>query len=645
MPATLLAMFRMEAAELLERLRSGLLAVDRSDQPVSLEPLLRAAHTLKGAARVVKEAGIAHSAHALEEDAAPYRAGDALVPQPLRQRLWAHIDTIAGQLRALGAANLDGGLAPAPTDTETGRIMAVAMTDIDRLVTSLVGTLGQAARLRQTAASAADSGPGDRWVSGLLDQADRLIAALTTARDQANRLRLVPLQGLFPVLERTALDAGRELSRQVRFEAVGGDVRLEADLVLALQGALVQLVRNAVVHGIEPPEERQRLGKEAFGLVRVTMQRQGRQIVITCADDGRGLDEAALRQAAVQAGALSAEQAAELRPDEVWQLALQPGVSTAGAVSELSGRGSGLDVVHGAVARLGGTLALRSTPGRGTAVMVTVPMSLQAGDMLQVLVGGRPYALRSEDPIRVRWLGPDDLTLVAGQMAVAADGDTVPYAPLGPLLALPAAAACRSVVFLRAGDRKAAVGVDRLLGMTEMVYWPLPPVTGPVPGVIGAGFDALGDPVPVLAADQLVEMVDRQTQGPGVVAGPSPSPVHRLLVVDDSVTTRTLEQGLLESAGYQVDAVGTAEEALDRLPSGDYSLLLVDVELPGLSGLDLVARVRAEPVWQHLPIILVTSLASAEDRRRGAAAGADAYVVKSEFDQERLLELVRQYTG
>jgi two-component system chemotaxis sensor kinase CheA len=472
------------------------------------------------------------------------------------------------------------------------------------------------------------------------DGVEQLDRELAQVREAAERLRLLPASFMFVSLERAARDAGQSLGKRIAFVTSGGDVRLDAQVFGVVQSALVQAVRNAVAHGVESTAEREAVGKPAAGRVSVEVRRRGHQAVFVCRDDGRGIDLTAVRRA-VEAKGLRPADAAQLGTEELLRRLLGGGLSTSRAVTQLAGRGIGLDVVREAAARLRGEVSIRTDKGLGTTLEIVVPVSLAAVDALIVEAGGRTVAIPLDAVRRTLRVAVDDLAQSAQGASIVFEGRVVPFAPLERALRRTTqsrnVAQVWSVVVVEGANALAAVGVERLRGTRNLVLRPLPEFTPGDPVVAGASLDAEGHPQLVLDPQGLVEHVCR--------AGPLLAAKHSarapILVVDDSLTTRMLEQSILESAGYEVDLASSGEEGLERARGRRYALFLVDVEMPGMDGFTFIERARKDPNLRDIPAILVTSRASPEDRQRGQRVGARAYIVKGEFDQTDLLEKIR----
>jgi two-component system chemotaxis sensor kinase CheA len=476
------------------------------------------------------------------------------------------------------------------------------------------------------------------------DAVDQVERELDEVRGRAEGLRLVPAGSIFTALHRAVRDAAEAQGKPVRFAGHGGDLRMGPHLLAQVSGAFLHVVRNAVVHGIEPEADRIAAGKPAEGTVVVQVERRGRWACFRCSDDGRGFDLAAVRRTAEARGLLPA---GDPEPDQqaLVNLVLHGGISTSSTVTEVAGRGIGLDVARDVAAQFGGQVSIRTEPGTGASVELTVSLALLSLNGLLVEADGTVATLPL-DMVRscVRLSEPEAATAVAsGRLAY--DGKAVPFLPLtralhggtstsdGPGPAVAALVAADGVV--------AAVGLDRLAGTSTLVARPLPELAPAAPVIGGVSIDLDGNPRLVLDAHGLVAEAVRSA-GTGRVAPAEPARRLPILVVDDSLTTRMLERSILESAGYEVDLAASGEEGLGMARSRRYGLYLTDIDMPGIDGFTFVARTRADPALAGVPAILVSSRAGAGDRERGAEVGASAYVVKGEFDQEELLAHIRR---
>lgn len=722
--------FRVEARELIEGLTEELRLLMDGPPPVeALARMLRLAHTLKGAARVVKQPGIADVAHALETILIPLREPGQQLAEPQERELWRLLEqgmTLLGALEApvtardaatsnaagtLPSAPVTASVVATPSDAavakaaarpsaspmasavgmpsaaaapssagteEPLRTLRVEVRELDALLRGTVELGIQLGALRKALAEADDllalaarvgeplagldeahAPPGllraqasaEALQSGLARHrrvlergVDRAESGLEEVRELAHALRLVPARTLFPSLELAVRDAAGALEKRVGFEASGGEVRLDATSLLALRDALSHVVRNAVTHGLEQAPAREAVGKPAAGTVRLSVVRRQDQVVFLCQDDGQGIDLEAVRRAAVARGGLTGAAASALSSEALIELLLRGGLSTSSQLTELSGRGIGLDMVRATATRLKGTLRVETQRGQGTTVELRVPAAIAALQGLEVEAAGSTVAIPLEAVAEVVRIEDAALRRVNGQAVLGHEGQEIPFVPLERALRMGRGAprAGWTAVVVRANGRRAAVGVNRVLGTATVVVRPIPGVAMADPLVAGAALDPDGNPRLVLEPAVLVERAERDRGDTAPVPVPRPAPI---LVIDDSVTTRMLEQSILESAGYQVELAVNAEEGLSKARAGRYSLYLVDVEMPGMNGFEFVSATRADPVLRDTPAILVTSLDGAEDRARGLKAGARAYIVKGELDQGELLRILRSLIG
>lgn len=696
--------FRIEARELLDELNRAVLDLEKVTTAERVAQLLRLAHTLKGAARVVKRPDIGDLAHEIETLLEPLRGAEQQATPPVINAILAHLDDISSRVDSLAAQPEDpapppdppaanapaaaaASAAPAPATSapatpvvteEVLRTVRVDVDEMDRLLDGFAEIHAQIGRLREglkqaddirnqidslgvqiaDRASARSARAADYvQAQALLEQLgvdferlsrnldsgiERFDRELSQVRDAAERMRLIRADNLFGFLERVARDAAQVQNKRVTFQGRGGGVRLDAQALGAVQDALSHVVRNAVTHGIELPAERQAAGKPAEGHVVVEVAQQGRWIVFTCSDDGRGINFEAIRRVAGQRLPGGAQ---GLDTDALLELLLQGGISTAKNVTEVSGRGVGLDVLRDAAQQLEGQVTLRTEAGKGTSVILTMPLLIASLDGLLVETGGVTATVPIEAVRGTLRIAAEDIARTAQGESIIFEDRTIPFMALSTALSLKAAPVQAnrvwSAVVVEADGGAAAVGVDRLLGVGNMVLRPVPALAYARPVVSAVTLNAEGNPQLVLDPGNLV--IEAQGADSAWVALEEPQ--HTILIVDDSLTTRMLERSILESAGYKVDFAISGEEGMEKALRNQYALFLVDVEMPGMDGFTFIERIQADPDLRHIPSILVTSRASPEDMQRGRDVGARGYVIKSEFDQGALLaridELVR----
>jgi len=457
-------------------------------------------------------------------------------------------------------------------------------------------------------------------------------------RSTLQALRMVPAEAALAALPPTVRELAAQLGKQVALRLVGGEVRLDRRVLDELKAPLLHLVRNALDHGIEAPADRRAAGKPEQALLEVRVEPRGDRVRLVVRDDGAGLSPERVRAAAVQRGVIGAEEAGRLPDAEAVRLAFLPGVSTARTVTAVSGRGVGLDVVAEVVRRLGGSVDVTFEAGRGSAFVLDVPVAVAATTGLLFRAGGGAGLIPADAVERVLLVETKDLVSCAGQVSLSVEGEAVPYLGLAQVLGAadgPPGGGTSVALLVAAGGKRAALAVDEVLGDAAIIVTPLGRRLATAPHVAGAAVLEDGRVVAVLNPAQLVGRV-RRAPAAGAV------PRARIVVADDSLSTRAATKTLLEVAGYRVVPAADGEEALALARQWGCDLVVSDVQMPRLDGLELTRRLRADQRLAQVPVILVTSLGSPEDRAAGLEAGASGYLVKRDLLRGRLLELVRQ---
>jgi two-component system chemotaxis sensor kinase CheA len=441
----------------------------------------------------------------------------------------------------------------------------------------------------------------------------------------------VPVERLFNMLERTALDAALSLGKEVSVTMTGGAHRIDGDVLELLRTGLLHVVRNSVVHGIESPAERGAMGKARIGHIHLAVAELESDVLLSCDDDGGGVNLTAAR---ARLG---------LRPDteerEVLQALLVGGASTAGQLSELSGRGVGLDVMRDVSERLGGQLELANRASGGLSVRLRFPARLRLLQGIELQSGDLRVLVPLDQISGALQLDTDERLLQAQRGELGHDGVTLATASLGQALGLSDLAGSERVGMIVAGSDGPVVLLAQRLGeVRQGLLRPLPPHAQASALVAGLVLDPFGLPQLVLNCKHVT------TKGLAPARTTARRQAARVLVVDDSLTTRMLEQSILEANGYRVDLASSAEEGLARAAQERFDLFLVDVEMPGMDGFDFIARTQADETLRGVPAVLVSSRSGAADFARGAAVGARGYVVKHQFDQHEFLSLIQRLT-
>ncbi|CAO3449483.1 Signal transduction histidine kinase CheA [Azospirillum argentinense] len=467
-------------------------------------------------------------------------------------------------------------------------------------------------------------------------------------QDEVRQLRMLPAESQFSNLGRMIRDISRAQGKEVEADIRGLETQADRVVLQRLKDPVLHIARNAVSHGVETPQERVAAGKRAAATVRFEASVVGRRLVLRVEDDGRGPNREAIARHAVERGLLGAEEAESAPEERLLDLIFEPGFSTAPTANEYAGRGMGLAIVRREVTRLQGSVTLAAREGGGTVVTLEVPLSLLSQRLVFVAVQDDILAIPSNDVARVLRTPADTLFTDLAAPTIRLEEEDVPVTPLAALLGYDGAmpqgnGAPLALVVLRTGGRRVALVVDALMATRDSVVTPAEEVGIDAARFLGTVLMDDGSPALVLNPAAL-------SPRPGMALPPLVRPVDEsarrrphILVVDDSITTRTLEKSILEAHGYRVTLCVDGREAVETLGElEDVNLIISDVEMPRMDGFALLQAVKGNPMTSDLPVILVTSRASDEDRERGLDLGADAYIVKTRFDQNELLAGIRR---
>jgi two-component system chemotaxis sensor kinase CheA len=486
---------------------------------------------------------------------------------------------------------------------------------------------------------------------------DALSLSAITARllDNTKKLLLLPCSYLLGAFPKVLRDLAREQGKEAELLVKGEDIEIDRRVLDELKDPLIHLLRNCVDHGIEKPDERLKLGKQSYGSVTISVKAlEGNLIELTVSDDGAGIGADKVRKAAVRLNLIAADEAASLTEDDATKFIFCSGLSTSPIITDLSGRGLGLAIVREKVEKLGGTVTVTSKAGAGTSFRLIVPISLVTFRGVLISVAGRHFVFPTSNVLRVSRVKSDEIKTVENRQTIAVGQQAISLVRLRDILELPGPdgrinGSTRQVVVVRAADRQVAFLVDEVLGEQEVLAKSLGRQLPRVRHIAGASISGSGAVIPILNAADLVETAS--TSGASLPIGAShpaaqdaaPEPRRRLLIAEDSITARTLVKSILEGAGYEVTAAVDGMDALTRLKTESFDLLVSDVDMPRMNGFELTAKIRADKRLGELPVVLVTALGSQKDREYGIEVGANAYIVKSDFDQGNLIEIIRRF--
>ncbi|WHS61467.1 hybrid sensor histidine kinase/response regulator [Pseudomonas sp. G2-4] len=470
--------------------------------------------------------------------------------------------------------------------------------------------------------------------------------------DTALACRMRPFADVLSGQARMVRDLGRSLGKQVRLEIEGEKTQVDRDVLEKLEAPLTHLLRNAVDHGIETPEQRVLAGKPAEGLIRLRASHQAGLLVLELADDGAGVDLERLRRSIVARGLSLEQTAASLSEEELLTFLFLPGFSLRDKVTEVSGRGVGLDAVQHMVRQLRGAVVLEQTAGEGSRFHLEVPLTLSVVRSLVVDVGDEAYAFPLAHIERMCDLAPEDIVQVEGRQHFWHEGRHVGLVAASQLLNRPAtqnSGQSLKVVVIRERDAVYGVAVERFIGERTLVVLPLDERLGKVQDISAGALLDDGSVVLIVDVEDLLRSVDklldtgrleriaRQNQ--------TQAPRKRILVVDDSLTVRELQRKLLLNRGYDVAVAVDGMDGWNALRAEDFDLLITDIDMPRMDGIELVSLLRRDNRLQSLPVMVVSYKDREQDRRRGLDAGADYYLAKASFHDDALLDAVVELIG
>jgi two-component system sensor histidine kinase and response regulator WspE len=744
--ASLLELFSLEAEAQTQVLSAGLLALERDPtQADHLESCMRAAHSLKGAARIVGvDAGVS-VAHVMEDCLVSAQEGrlylrpehiDALLQgtdllmriatpnnNPGQADIEGYVALMARLLDPLAlAAPISMPIAPfmsepefeapapaaemptliaepskAKRTTENGeRVLRVTAERLNSLLDlsskSLVETLRLKPHLATMQRLKRMQSNGLRALENLnlhlkeqalsleaqeaLDDARRLLAeaqqllveknaeldefawqASQRAQvlyDTALACRMRPFADVLTGQERMVRDLGRSLGKQVRLEVEGEKTQVDRDVLEKLEAPLTHLLRNAVDHGIESPEQRLLAGKPAQGLIRLRASHQAGLLVLELSDDGNGVDLEKVRRSIIERQLSPVETAAQLSEEELLTFLFLPGFSLRDTVTEVSGRGVGLDAVQHMVRQVRGAVVLEQTAGEGSRFHLEVPLTLSVVRSLVVEVGDEAYAFPLARIERMCDLEPADIVQVEGRQHFWHEGRHVGLVAASQLLQRPASQNSPNtlkVVVIREREAIYGVAVERFIGERTLVVLPLDERLGKVQDISAGALLDDGSVVLIVDVEDMLRSVDKllNTGRLERIARHSNQVVEaarkRILVVDDSLTVRELQRKLLLNRGYDVAVAVDGMDGWNALRSEDFDLLITDIDMPRMDGIELVSLLRRDNRLQSLPVMVVSYKDREEDRRRGLDAGADYYLAKASFHDDALLDAVVELIG
>ncbi|WP_243370330.1 hybrid sensor histidine kinase/response regulator [Geotalea sp. SG265] len=676
-----LSIFYKEGREHLLSLQKGLLSLEKAPgDMVLLRELMRNAHTLKGSAKLVGLEEISAIGHRMEDLFEEIEKGRKGVDDKVIDLLLKGADAISRLIEAfsnnedlpfdvpLFLQAFDQGEIPPQIVAEKQQPEPVADETVRtnvKILDSLINRLGELIinkkrfesnllRLNECLAGDAEYLPELQQFRQDMEEDVLYLAYLVQElHDDALALRMLPLHTITDGFERMVRDLSREHGKMIEFTVTGAQIEMDRVLLEAVKPMILHILRNCVDHGIETLEERLVEGKKPKGTIKIAARLEEGGVNIVIRDDGRGIDPALVRKTAVNKGLLTQEDAAAMEDKGVIDLIMEEGFSTRDFITDTSGRGIGMSVVKKNLERLKGRLTIRSEVGRYTEMSLHLPLTLSMMEALLILCNGEYLALPLtyvQESLKIR---AEDIITAAGKEVISLRGSSIPLVSLAALLGLPEPGKFfpdekLTVVVLKQGGQSLACAVDATLESSAIVVKSLGNQLKNVHFVFGATILGNGDPALILNVPDLFAAAEV-----GITAGfaarlgktEGKTSQTRILVVDDSITTRTMERSILMAHGYSVDIAISGEDALEKVAHADYDLVISDVMMPGITGFELTRRLRALDRYRDVPVIIVSSLATDADKREAMDAGAQAYIVKGSFDQGNLLTTVEAFVG
>jgi len=480
----------------------------------------------------------------------------------------------------------------------------------------------------------------------------KLDAITEGIRQQVMSMRMQPISSVFDFAARLVRDLSRQFNKEIDLLISGVEVELDNNITEMLKDPLVHLLRNAVDHGVEEPATRVSLGKKKTGTITLSAKPEGGDILITIEDDGKGIDKELIKETAIRKGLVSGEKAKDLSDEEIYGFIMKPGFSTSEIITDTSGRGVGMDVVKTVVDRLNGNLIIESNKGWGTRFVLKVPATIALINVLFVRVGNMTLAIPSVNIDQITLISRKDVKTLEGKPSVSMKGRTIPVVNMADICMLEKEAGKNGegvpIILSRSYGKKVVFVVSEFLYEKEVVFREFKGYLKRPRYFSGVTTLGTGEVVLILNMQELIRARDLVGVLPigEVSKGVKPQAKRNaILIAEDSMITAELERNILINAGYEADVATDGIEAMEKLHSKKYDLLVTDIDMPGMNGFELTSKVRADKRLKDTPVIIVTSREKVEDKRRGVEAGADAYILKKEFDQSSLLNTIKRLIG
>ncbi len=473
---------------------------------------------------------------------------------------------------------------------------------------------------------------------------------------EVKQMLMLPVSSIVEAFPSMVRQISREQGKEIKFTITGSELEVDKRILEELKDPLIHLIRNSLDHGIGMPHERLAENKPSFGSVDLRFRaKEGGMIEIVLSDDGKGINREKVIKAAIKSGVISMEAANNLNNDEIISLIFKSGVSTSSIITDISGRGLGLSIAYEKVERLNGKIYVETELSKGTSFHIALPVTLATFRGILVKSGEDMFLLPTTNIKKVLKIEPDDIKSVKNHDTIYVDNRVVLLVDLGEVMGLPERknnhhdsigdnSGQLRVIVLSSGENHVAFKIDDILKEEQVLVKSLGKLLKRVKNISGATILGSGKVVPVINVPDLIKsaiILDDKMIRPVVQSG-SDNRTGNILIAEDSVTARALIKNILETAGYNVTTAIDGMDAFTKARTGDFDLIVSDVDMPRMNGFELTAKIRNDKKLNEKPVILVTALESREDRERGVEVGADAYIIKSSFDQTNLLEVIKK---
>lgn len=683
----LLRDFKIEAAEHHSSIIEGLLELEKNsnsaDYASIVERIFRETHSLKGAARAVNLPQIEKICMSLESLFNRIKKGELKINPGIFEISHKALDAISFLLKnienpsasaAINFSILTGSIDAVAASQMRESAPQIAIADIESVNSDKSIESDNRNRSKQDGTIRISQ----KKLEQLMVKSDEMISLKTRLNFFASQFRelspefekfskefskmvdelsfdlkssmLLPISSLTNLLPKIARDIATENGKEIDLVISGEGIEIDRKVMEELKDPMIHIIRNCCDHGIELPSVRRSAGKKNRGTIKITIEQESnRNISLTISDDGAGIDVVKLKESALKTGNFTPVELSKMDDKEAIRLIFESGISTKKFITDLSGRGLGMSIVLEKTEKLGGTVNVTTEKGIGTKFTFILPQTVAAFRGLTITSGNNKFVIQSKSVEKVLRIRPKEIFSVEAKRVISYDGDTVPIVPLASLLGIKEKTSGPNSEFINLmvvniSDRRVAFSADNIGEETEGIIKDLGPMLSKVRLISGAILSGSGSVLPILNTKELInEGLKFRTRDNSIIKeSGSAQEQKRVIIAEDSVTIRSMLRGYVENAGYYVQTAVDGAQAFKMLQEESFDLLVSDIEMPNMNGFELTKRVREDSALYDMPVILVTALESKDDKERGLESGANAYIIKSTFEQSNLLDTIKR---